>query len=179
MSILDDAQAHLGQREIQQISEQIGADPTTTEQAVQAAVPLLLGGVAGTAQQPAQAGAVQSAIQSHSGVLENLGALLGAGPPADGGGLLGRILGNRQSAVQQGVQSASGLDADQTRRLLMALAPIVLAILAKRHANRSSAELGTALQQEARSAEEHVQRTAPHMGGLLGKILNYVETPRA
>ena len=179
MSVVDDVQQHLGQNEIQQISDQIGADPAATREAVQAAVPMMLGGVANASQQPGNAQAIEQAVQSHSGLLGSLGGLLGGAFPADGGGLLGRILGGHQATVQQGVQQASGLDSDQTKRLLLTLAPIVMAMLAKRHANSGQGNLDTTLQQEARQAQEHANRTAPHVGGLLGKILSHVETPRA
>ena len=175
MSILDMAQEHLGQNEITQISQQIGASPAQTQSAIQAALPMLVGGMASTAQQPQGLGSIQQALGSHAGVLGNLGALLGAGAPADGGGLLGRVLGQHQQTVQQGVEHASGLDPDQTRRLLMILAPIVLGLLAKRHAQRSQQEIGGALQQEAQAAQQQAQRQSPHIGGLVGKILSYAE----
>ena len=178
MSLLDMVQQHLGQGEIEQISRQIGADPAQTQSAIQAALPMLVGGMASTAQQPQGLSAIQQALVSHAGVLGNLGALLGAGAPADSGGILGRVLGQHQQTVQQGVESSSGLNSDQTRRLLMILAPIVLGLLAKRHAQKSQQEIGGALQQEAQVAQQQAQRQSPHVGGLLGKILSHVETPR-
>ena len=51
-STLDLVQEHLGPQEIQQISQQLGTDPTTTQQAVNAALPAIVGGMASTAQQP-------------------------------------------------------------------------------------------------------------------------------
>jgi len=179
MSIIDDAGQHLGPDEIKQIGEQIGADPATTQNAVQAAMPMLLGGVANAAQQPQNASAISDAISSHQGLLGNLTSFLGLGAPADGGSLLGRILGGHQQAVQQGVEQAAGLDSGQSRRLLLALAPVVMALLAKRHANKSHAELAPALQDEARAVHEQTARSSPRVGGLLGAILSHVESPRA
>ena len=97
-STLDLAQQHLGPQEIQQISQQLGTDPATTQQAVNAALPAIVGGLASTAQQPGGAS-----------------------------GILGQVLGRHQADVNQGVQQASGLDSDRTRKLPMILAPIVLA----------------------------------------------------
>jgi len=179
MSVLDELKQQLGAEEVQQISQQVGADPPATQAAMQAALPMMLGGVASAAQQPGGAGAVQEAMQTHRGFLGGLSDLLGAGIPADGGGLLGRILGRHQGTVQTGVQQASGLDPDQTKRLLLALAPIVMAMLAKRHANTKENELAPALQQEAQAAHEQASRRSPHVGGLLGKILQQVQTPPA
>jgi hypothetical protein len=101
--------------------------------------------------------------------------LFGNSGPADSGGLLGRILGQHTNTVQSGVAAHSGLDSDQTRRLLMILAPMVLAMLAKRRQTSPSPKpIDTDLRQEAQNA----QAKAPHVGGILGKILSYVETPR-
>lgn len=184
MSILDLAQQHLGQEQIAQLSQQIGASPTQTQSAVQAAVPMLLGGMATTARQPEGAAALSEAMGSHAGLLGGLGGLgalgglLGGGGAADGGGLLGRVLGGHQQTVQNGVEQASGLDSDQTRKLLMLLAPIVIAMLAKRHASTQHDQLGGALAQEADQAREQAQRTSPHVGGILGKILDAAQGQR-
>jgi hypothetical protein len=110
-------------------------------------------------------------------VLGNLGSLLGGGggAPADGGGLLGSSLGGNQSSVQHGVQQASGLGSDQTRKLLMMLAPIVMGALAKRAQNHGRAhedpnELTRVLQEDGAQAHQQAQSTG--MGGILGKILS-------
>lgn len=171
-SLLDSVQQQLGQNEISQISEHLGVDPTTARSAIDAALPMIVGGLAQNASQPAGASAIHSSLDAHSGVLGSLAGLLGAGAPADSGGLLGRILGQHQAPVQQGVQQASGLDADKTRRLLMMLAPIVMGVLARRHASAQSSpgQLGTVLQQEGQEAQQRAQTQAPQLGGILGQI---------
>lgn len=173
-SLLDMVQEHLGQNEIAQISQQLGTDPATTQNAISAALPMMVGGMANTAAQPGGADVIQQSLTSHGGVLGNLGALLGAGAPADGGGLLGRVLGQHQQPVQQGVSQASGLDPERTRKLLMMLAPIVLGVLARKHAQAqqqgNAQPVGTVLQTEAQHAQQQAQRQAPQMGGLLGQI---------
>jgi hypothetical protein len=189
MSVIDLVQQHLGPQEIQQISQQLGVDPAAAQSAIQAAVPMMVGGMASTADQPAGASTIQSLFGSHSTGLDNLGSVNSARAPADGGGLLGKILGQHQQTVQQGVQQASGLAPDQTRKLLMILGPIVLAALARRHAQAAAStastaatgapdtSLGNVLRRDAEAAQAKAPST--HVGGLLGKILSYVETPRA
>ena len=189
MSILDMVQQHLGANEIEQISQQLGVDPTTAQTAIQAAVPMLVGGMAGTATQPGGESTIQSLLGSHTGVLGSLGSLIGMGGPADGGGLLGQVLGQHQQTVQQGVQQASGLAPDQTKKLLMILGPIVLGALAHHHAQAATqaqtptdvtsgdGSIAGMLRQEAAAAQASVK--SPQVGGMLGKILSYVETPRA
>jgi hypothetical protein len=172
VSVIDTVREHLGPAEIQQISQQLGVDPATAQQAVDAALPNMVAGMAGQSQTAEGASSIQSLFGSHGNVLGNLGAMLGAGAPADGGGLLGSILGRHQNDVHDEVQKTSGLDSSKTRQLLMILAPIVLGALARRHAQ--STNVSADLQKEAQNA----QTKSPGMGGLLGKILAHVETPR-
>ena len=180
-SLLDLVKEHLGPQEVSQISQQLGTDQATTQQAVNAALPALVGGMANTAQQPQGASTIQQLMGSHAGVLGSLGSLLGAGAPADGGSILGRILGHNQNEVQQGVQQASGLGSDQTRKLLMMLAPIVMGALAKRAMNHGNAndpqEIQKTLQQDGQHAREQAEAHSPHLGGLLGKIMGMAESP--
>jgi hypothetical protein len=146
---------------------------------------MILGGLAGHAQQPGGAEAIKQAAAAHQDAPANVSSLLQAGPPADtGGGLggaLGRVLGQHTDTVQQGVQQASGLDFEKSRKLLMMLAPIVLGVLARKHFGGQNAEqaspgqLAGELRQEAETAQQQV----PHVGGLLGKVLGMVETPRS
>ena len=179
MSIVDLVQQHLGADEIQQISQQLGVEPAAAQSAIQAAVPMIVGGMAGTAAQPGGESTIQSLLGSHTGILGSLGSLIGAGAPVDGGGILGQVLGQHQQTVQQGVQQASGLAPDQTRKLLMILGPIVLAALARHHAQAtaegqtSDSSLGGTLRQEAAAAQAKTQSS--HVGGLLGAILKHVE----
>lgn len=186
MSVIDDVRRHLGAGGMQQLAEEIGADPARTERAVQAAVPMLLGGVANRAGQPGGEADVHQAMNAHQsllggaggGLLGALGGILGSAGVADGGGLLGKVLGGHQATVQDGVAQSSGLDGAQVKRLLVTLAPIVLAMLAKRHAATPSTSVGTTVQREAQEAHAEAQRSAPHVGGVLGKILDSAVTPR-
>src|SRR5437870_3881059 len=98
-TVLDLVQQHLGPQEIAQISQQLGTDPNTTQTAVNAALPAIVGGMASTAQQPSGASGLQQLLGSHAGVLGNLGSMIGAGGVADSGGILGQILGHHQPAV--------------------------------------------------------------------------------
>lgn len=180
-SLIDLVKEHLGPQELSQISQQLGTDQATTQQAVNVALPAMVGGLANTARQPQAASGIQQLVSSHAGVLGELGSLLGAGAPADGGGVLGRILGQHQPEVQQGVQQASGLGSDQTRKLLMILAPIVLGAVAKRAMSHGTsndpAAIQQSLQQDGQEAKQQAEAHSPHLGGLLGKIVGMAESP--
>ena len=200
MSLLDLVQQNLGEPQIQQLAQQIGADPQATDNAVQAALPMLLGGMADTARQPGGASTIGGLAGEHAGALDALGGLgglagmlggvLGGG---GGGGLLGSILGGRRSSVESGVQQASGLSGDQVRRLLMILAPIVLAALARHRQQQRAAAPPAAgaaasadsdhdgipdvLEQEAQQAQARATQRSPQLGGIIGSILNAATRP--
>lgn len=171
-SLLEMVQQHLGPAEVNQISQQLGVAPAQAQSAISAALPMVIGGMASNASQPGGSDAIHQSLTSHGGILGSLGGLLGGGGVADGGGLLGNILGQHQAPVQQGVSQASGLDSDKTRKLLLMLAPIVMGVLARRHAAAQAdpAQVGGDLQREAQVAHEQTRKQAPHLGGLLGQI---------
>jgi hypothetical protein len=171
MSLIDLVNQQLGSNGIRQLSQQIGADEQQTAGAVQMALPVLLGGLASNAQSPAGAQALGAALEKDHdpGLLDNLGALLGGGGAgAAGAGILGHILGGKQPAVEQGLGRATGLNGSQIGKLLMLLAPIIMAALARRkqEAGVDSGGLGGMLAGE----RETLQKRNPQLGGLASML---------
>ena len=173
-TIVDTVLQQLGGANLSQLSQQIRADEATTQQAVQAALPMLLGGLAKNSANPQGAASLAGALQQHrsSGLLDNLGSLIGNPQGASGAGILGHIFGNRRDTVEQGVGQATGLNQQQIGKLLMVLAPIVMAVLARRHAPQADAapspdQLAPELQRETEVA---AQRAPGGLGGLLGML---------
>ena len=168
-SILDAVRQQLGPDTIQQLSGAIGADPASTSNAVNLAIPTLLGGLSQNAAQPQGAAALDSALNQHDGsILDNLGGLLGGGGGAIGGiggSILGHIFGRRRGSVEQGVGRASGLDAAQVAQLMAMLAPIVMGVLGRMKQSKGldANRLPEVLQQSRQQGEKEV----PGLGGLL------------
>lgn len=152
-----------GTQAVDQISQNVGAEPSMVNSAIQAALPMILGGLANNAATPTGAESLNSALdRDHDGsLLGNLGGLGGlifggqqAAPPprqADAGGILGHIFGNSQGQVAQEVSNKSGLSMAQVAPILMMLAPIVMSYL------------GQQKQQQGVGADG--------LGGLLGGLL--------
>ena len=127
-----------GSQAVEQISQNVGAEPSPVNQAIQAALPMILGGLANNASDPQGAQSLNNALeQDHDGsLLGNLGGLgdmifgnqQAAPPPrqADAGGILGHIFGNSQGQVAEQVSDQSGLGKGQVAQILMMLAPIVM-----------------------------------------------------
>ncbi|MEO6656058.1 MAG: DUF937 domain-containing protein [Pyrinomonadaceae bacterium] len=132
-----------GTQAVDQISQNVGADSSMVNSAIQMALPALINGLANNASTPQGAESLNSALEkNHDGsVLDNLGGLAGmifgggqqAAPPpkADAGGILGHILGSGQGQVAQEVSQRSGLGMGQVAQILMFLAPIVMGYLGK------------------------------------------------
>jgi hypothetical protein len=139
---------------------------------------MLLGGLARNSARPEGAAALGNALNEHrgGGLLDDLGSLIGNPQSGAGAGILGHIFGGRRDSVEQGVGQATGLDRHQVGKLLMVLAPIVMAVLARRHAQPATADaqprpddggLGPMLQRES---QEAAQRAPAGLGGLLGML---------
>jgi Bacterial protein of unknown function (DUF937). len=77
--ITDLVQQQLTPERINEISSAIGADPATTQQAVSAAVPMIVGGMAAHAATPGGAAAIENESANHAGILGQLGGMLGGG----------------------------------------------------------------------------------------------------
>lgn len=140
--ILQDA---LGGNTVGQISQAIGADESSTSNAIQAALPMLLGGLANNSSNEEGASGLLGAIdRDHDGsVLDDIGGLIAGnigGGAGNGAGILGHIFGGQQDTVAQGVSQASGLDMGKVGPLLAILAPVVMGAIGR---SRQSSGVGT------------------------------------
>lgn len=194
-SILETVQQQLTPDTIGQISQQLGIDPATAEQAINGALPVVLGGMANHAADPAGADAIHAEADNHAGILGSLGGMLGSDQAGGGllgglgsmmssgalGGILGSVLGGNHAAVQNGVTQASGLDPQRAKQLMFILVPIVLAAIAhhKRTSGADATQVAASLQNDAQDAQAQAVAQSPHMGGLLGGIMDHVmQKPR-
>jgi hypothetical protein len=152
------------------ISNQLGLSPSQTENAVSAALPLLLGALGRNASQPQGAEALFGALQrDHAGL--DIGSVLGSvlGGGGQGGSILGHVLGGRQQNAAQGLGVATGLG--------QVLAPLVMAYLARRMfagnaggsgLAASPQQLGDVLGQERQS----IAQQGGVGGSLMGAVLD-------
>ncbi len=170
-SLQDLLGAQQGSEALQEISSNVGAEPSAVNSAIQAALPMILGSLAKNASTPQGAESLNTALEKdHDGsILNNLGGLgslifggqqQAAPPPqADAGGILGHILGNNQGTVVQQASSESGLGTGQVAQILMMLAPLVMGYL------------GRQKQQQGGGADA--------LGGLLGGLMGGQQTGAA
>jgi hypothetical protein len=166
MGILDTVGQQLGGNTLTQISQQLGTDEGTAAKAVSVALPLLLSGLTRNASTPEGAAALDQALtrdHESSPVFDAPHQAVSNPNAFNAGGILGHIFGQRQAPVQQGVAKASGIDLQSAGKVLMILAPIVMASLARaRSAQGANASAGSVLQNE----QQHMERQVPGLGGL-------------
>jgi len=166
MGILDTVGQQLGGDTLKQISQQLGTDEGTAAKAVSVALPLLIAGLTRNASTADGGAALDEALTRDHDSSPLLGApqQAVANPNAfNAGGILGHIFGQRQAPIQQGVAKASGIDLQSASKVLMILAPLVMASLARaRSAQGANASAGQVLQNE----QQHIERQVPGIGGL-------------
>lgn len=127
----------LGSVPISDIASEFGVDEATAKQAVQQALPGLLGGMAVNASHEDGAGKLTAALKKHEGAeIKGLKAV----DTADGQKIVNHVLGDKQDAVARtlGQQSGGGIG-DLIPKLLPILAPIVMSFLAKQMGGGSAA----------------------------------------
>ncbi len=153
------------------LSRQLGADRSSTQAAVGATLPLLFQGLARNATQPEGAASLHRALErDHDGsVLDDLGGFLGQPNTDDGNGILGHILGDRRSAVEQGVAKSSGLDVSKVTQLMAVVAPLVMGALGRQKRERQLDQGG--LTDLLGAEHRQAAAAAPELGGL-AKLLD-------
>ncbi|HEX8738301.1 MAG TPA: DUF937 domain-containing protein [Pyrinomonadaceae bacterium] len=170
-----------GSEAVEQISQNVGAEPSAVNSAIQMALPAILGGLANNAATPEGAQNLNNALeQDHDGsILNNLGGLGGlifgggqqqAAPPrqADAGGILGHVFGNNQGQVAQQIGNQSGLNSGQVAQILMMLAPIVMGYLGKQKQQQGLDADG--LSNWLGGQQQQIQQSP--QGGFLSSILD-------
>ncbi len=123
----------LGSLPIDQLAQQLGADPQEVTQAAATALPALLGGLHANASDPAGAGSILGALGQHDAGLLDGGVDISQVDASDGEKIASHIFGAKQDQVVDQLGSlGSGTSSALVKKLIPMLAPIVMAWLAKR-----------------------------------------------
>jgi hypothetical protein len=165
-SILDVLSQQLDGDVVKQMSAQLGADERTVNNAITAALPMLLGGLARNSANPQGAEALSSALaRDHDGgIFDNLVGFLGSGNAGAGPNILGHIFGGKTDAMASVLGKASGLNAGSAGSLLAMLAPLVMGALGRtqRQSGLDSGGLANMLGNE----RSRLEQSAPGLSGL-------------
>ncbi len=171
-NLMDMLTGALGGGAVKQISQQLGADESTTQKAVSAALPTLLTAISRNAQKPGGAEALHKALdKDHDGsILDHVSGLINKPQAGPGDGILRHVLGSKRNTVEAGLSRTTGLDASSTGKLMTMLAPMVMGGLGKqqREQKLDTSALSGLLGRE----RESVEKAAPQSVGMLTKLLD-------
>jgi hypothetical protein len=121
------------------IASKIGVDEADVSKAVQLLVPVLVGGLHENAQDPDHASTIESAADSHAGLLDG-GVKVDQVDQQEGQQAISRIFGgNDVTQVANALAGGGAGSSDLISKLLPILAPIVLAYVGKQLTGKSGA----------------------------------------
>lgn len=173
MSLMDLVSSQLSSEQIGKLASHLGASNEQTENAVGMALPTLIAALAKKTDDEGGVDELESSLNDQDDqMLDQVSSALSGGDSevqniqALGGGLLGNILGGRQSKVENGIGQASGLSVSQAGSLLSMLAPMVMGALGQKKKQESGFDLGGMLKGERQSIEKQAT------GGLLAGLLD-------
>jgi hypothetical protein len=157
------------------IARRLGVDEATARQAINQALPTLVGGLQANAQDPAGAASISEALSQHDPKLVEGGVNLSDVDEADGEKIVGHVFGGNKEQV---VQTLGGLPKGGGKalqeKLLPILAPIVLSYLAKqfgKSGGKGAGAIGDILGGILGSAAGGGKGGAGGVGDILGDIL--------
>ncbi len=156
----------------QQIASRLGVSETTANTAVQIAVPLILSALARNASQPQGAQDLHQALTNdHDGsILNNLMGYLGNPQAANGAGILGHVLGDQRSSVENNLAQATGMDQNSAGNLMEIVAPLVMGAVGRTQQQNGMDSSGLA--QFLGQQQQEQAAATPGVMGILSSMLD-------
>ncbi|OBX23790.1 uncharacterized protein DUF937 [Gelidibacter algens] len=133
--ILDLLNSDTGKSIVSGVAGQTNQPPNKAHEVLMIGMPVLMAAMKRNASSPEGAQGLLSAINSkHDGsILNDLGSLFGGGVDdtvmTDGSKILGHVLGNKQSNVENAIGAKAGIDSGTVAQILKVAAPILMGIL--------------------------------------------------
>ena len=146
--LLDLLSSPMGKQLISGVAGQTGNSTDQTGSVLTMALPLLMGAMKKNASTPEGAEGLMNALSSkHDGsILGNLGGLFGGGVDEsvkeEGAGILGHVLGGKQSQVQNALSQKSGVDSGTVGTILQTAAPILMGMIGQKTQEQNVSDAG-------------------------------------
>jgi hypothetical protein len=157
--LLGSLMGQLGGGGIGEIARTVGVSSSDVTNVLGGAVPAIMAGLTrNSASGDGAAGLASALDRDHDGsVLDDvMGFLGGGGDLASGAGILGHVLGGRQSTIENAVSKSSGVDLASVSKIMAMVAPLIMGALgkAKRQQGFDAGGLAEMLGQQERAARK-------------------------
>jgi hypothetical protein len=171
MVVLEMLEERLNGDVVGRISDMIGADPGTTGNAIDTALPLLLTAMADTLSDGDQIRSLAAAVaEDHDGsILDDVPGYVSRAEGRGGRGILRHVLGESRITVERGLSQITGLAVGKAGQLLTMLAPLVMGALGRVRCELALNQRGLATVLTVE--QEQLNQSAPGMMGRLRRIL--------
>jgi hypothetical protein len=171
--LLGSLMGQLGGGGVNEIARSVGLDSSDVTSVLSGAVPAIMAGLTrNSASSDGLAGLAGALDRDHDGsVLDDvMGYLGGGGNLADGAGILGHVLGGRQSNIESAVSRSSGVDIASVGKIMAMIAPLIMGALgkAKRQQGFDASGLAEMLGQQERVARQ----ASPSAVDMFSKMLD-------
>ena len=136
----------LGDDSVKSISKATGSNQQDVEKVLVAALPSLLGGALGQAQDEQTAGGFAGALADHAKVdTRDLGSFMSNVDMEDGGKIIKHLLGAQEEELAAKAKKKSGIDTKKIIKIMAIVAPLLMAQMGKQaKAKSGSASQGSA-----------------------------------
>lgn len=170
-ALMDLVQSAIKENSIGELSRQIGQDEQTTSNAIESALPILIGALNKSTTADNGEGLHRALEKKHDGsILDDVAGFIGKNDQSDGKGILGHILGQNRDSAAMFLGTQSGIGESNATSLMASLAPVVLGALGKAKSQRglNGGELSDLLTNEAAG----LQQRTPSMMKMVGKLID-------
>lgn len=132
--------ALLGSGSLSALSEITGADGATVKEVLKEAIPVLAEELRNNASTPDGARSLAKALDDHADDdAADIPSFLRSADAADGGKIIGHILGAKRSSVQSGIAKKLNISPQQIAAILSIVAPLILQYLGSQKRKRGQA----------------------------------------
>ena len=170
-ALMDLLQSTIKDSSIGEISRQLGQDEQTTSNAIDSALPMLIGALKRSAAADNGEGLSRALETKHDGsILDDIAGHVGKNDQADGRGILGHILGQNRDAAAMVLGNQSGIGEGNAASLMATLAPMVLGALGKAKSQNNLS--GNDLTKLLASESDSLTKRAPSIMGAVSSLLD-------
>lgn len=169
--ILDLVRLSIDDVSIEKISGHIGQDPITTTEAIDSALPMLVGALSHNVRDDGATSLSATVEQHHDGeILSDVAGYVEFADPREGERVLDYLLGTHQDAAARALGARSGLDRTQASTLMVTLAPVLLGAIGKAKRARNLGADG--LSQLLNGEELDLERRSPGLMHAVSTLLD-------